>query len=60
MKKLSPFLFLIVLYLYCSQYNQIAFLHKPLVSVFLYIAAVMACALLLVNVKKGTSNTQNS
>ncbi|MCM3098321.1 hypothetical protein [Priestia megaterium] len=52
MKKLLPFLFLATLYWYNSSYNHTAFLHKPVVSVFLYVAAILICALLLVNVKK--------
>jgi hypothetical protein len=52
MKKLLPFLSLAVLYLYGSSYNHTAFIHKPIVSAFLYVAAILACALLCVNVKK--------
>ncbi|MGC9929529.1 hypothetical protein [Priestia aryabhattai] len=52
MKKLLPFLFLAALYLYDSSYNHTAFLHKPVVSAFLYVGAILICALLLVNVKK--------
>ncbi|GAB1808574.1 hypothetical protein [Priestia megaterium] len=52
MKKLLPFLFLATLYWYNSSYNHTSFLHKPVVSVFLYVAAILICALLLVNVKK--------
>ncbi|ADF40275.1 hypothetical protein [Priestia megaterium] len=52
MKKLLSFLFLAALYLYDPSYNRTAFLHKPVVSAFLYGAAIFACALLLVNVKK--------
>jgi hypothetical protein len=52
MKKLLPFLFLAALYLYGSLYNHTAFLHKPVVSAFLYVAAILLCALLLVNIKR--------
>ncbi|USL40887.1 hypothetical protein [Priestia megaterium] len=52
MKKLLPILFLAALYLYDSSYNHTAFLHKPVVSVILYVAAILACALLLINVKR--------
>lgn len=52
MKKLLPFLFLAALYLYDSSYNHTVFLHKPVVSAFLYVGAIFACSLLLVNVKK--------
>ncbi|MFT7826360.1 hypothetical protein [Priestia megaterium] len=52
MKKLLPFLFSAALYLYDSSYNHTVFLHKPVVSTFLYAAAILVCALLFVNVKK--------
>ncbi|MCM3153936.1 hypothetical protein V8V54_20525 [Priestia megaterium] len=52
MKKLLPFLFLTALYLYDSSYNHTVFLHKPVISAFLYVAALLICALLLVNVKR--------
>ncbi|MFL0471731.1 hypothetical protein ACH0CI_07095 [Priestia sp. 179-F W1.4 NHS] len=52
MKKLLPFLFLAALYLYDSSYNHTVFLHKLVVSAFLYVGAIFACSLLLVNVKK--------
>ncbi|MFQ6386219.1 hypothetical protein ACLNAR_00340 [Priestia aryabhattai] len=52
MKKLLPFLFLAALYLYDSSYIHIAFLHKPVVSAFLYAAAILISALLFINVKK--------
>lgn len=52
MKKFLPFLFLVLLYLYTNYSSNIAFLHKPIVSIFLYIIAILFCALILVNVKK--------
>lgn len=52
MKKFLPFLFLVLLYLYTDHSSNIAFLHKPIVSIFLYIIAILFCALILVNVKK--------
>lgn len=52
MKTLAAFIFLAILYWYSFHSNDISFLHKPIVSILLYIIAIIACALMIVNVRK--------
>lgn len=51
-KLLSPCLFLALIYFYTFHSNDISLFHKPIVSIFLYVTAIIASALMLVNIKK--------
>lgn len=60
MRKLTPFAFLVLLYLYCSDFNQITFLHKSVVSSSLYVVAIIVCASFIVNIRKETTSCSNN
>ncbi len=59
-KLLSPFIFLALIYLYTFHSNDISLFHKPIVAIFLYVTAIIVCALLLVNVKKERSSNNSN
>lgn len=52
MKNWFPFIFLILLYLYTYHTDDLPFLHKPIISIILYVIAIIVCGFMLASLKK--------
>ncbi|MDU9694215.1 hypothetical protein O0Q50_23805 [Priestia aryabhattai] len=59
MNKLMPFIFLIGLYAYSFETNNITSIHTPVFTVFAYVAAIAMCASFIVNIKKTKTASVN-
>ncbi|XIH11214.1 hypothetical protein C1N87_33000 (plasmid) [Priestia aryabhattai] len=52
MRKLMPFIFLIGLYAYAFETDQITSIHTSAFTVFSYVVAILMCASFIVDIKK--------
>ena len=55
MKNWFPFLFLIFLYLYTYHTDDLTFIHKPIISIILYVFAIIVCGAIFASLKKEAS-----
>lgn len=60
MRKLMPFIFLIGLYAYAFETDQITSIHTPAFTIFSYVVAILMCASFLVDIKKAKISNSNA